>query len=198
MTNIRYEDNQGDHFARHISFPLWKYLWFGGLLKKMKSKKKITNVTEDKNTKALTMKLRYSLTHQCQIKYAAGTVVSLASTVVMSLSNIQAKRSFLNPSNPFQPPKLCQDPAQWLDSKVLLVAKQNQIEQGLIRFPPDFKPGPKHSRCENSSSGIQSYFRRLSVSTLLQLATVEPKSSSGRNWNSGRCKRIQTANFLIS
>ena len=146
------------------------------------------------------MKLRYSLTHQCQIKYAAGTVVSLASTVVMSLSNIQAKRSFLNPSNPFQPPTLCQDPAQWLDSKVLLEANQNQIKQGLIRGPPDkiFKPGSNHCRCENSSSGIQSYFRRLSVSTLLQLATVEPKSGSGRNWNTGRWKRIQTAYFLIS
>ena len=78
----------------------------------MKWKNKITNVTEDKNTKALTMKLKYTLTHQRQIQYTAGTVVSLASTVVMSLSNIQAKRSFLNPSNPFQPPTLCQDPAQ--------------------------------------------------------------------------------------
>ena len=125
---------------------------------------------------------------------------SKTSTVDMSLSNIQAKRTLFNPSNPFQPPTLCQDPAQWLDSKVLLVAKQNQIERGLIRFPPDrvFKPGSKHCRCENSSCGIQSYFRRLSGSTLLQLATVEPKSGSGRNWNSGRCKRIQTANFLIS
>ena len=146
------------------------------------------------------MKLSYSMPHQCQIQYTAGTVVSKASTVDMSLSNIQAKRSFLNPSNPFQPPTLCQDPTQWLDSKVLLVAKQNQIERGLIRFPPDrvSKPCSKHCRCENSSCGIQSYFRRLSGSTLLQLATVEPKSGSGRNWNSGRCKRIQTANFLIS
>ena len=125
---------------------------------------------------------------------------SKTSTVDMSLSNIQAKRTLFNPSNPFQPPTLCQDPAQWLDSKVLLVANQNQIKQGLIRFLPDrvFKPGSKHCRCENSSCGIQSYFRRLSGSTLLQLATVEPKSGSGRNWNSGRCKRIQTANFLIS
>ena len=45
---------------------------FGGLLKKMKWKKKITNVTKDKNTSALTMKLSYSMPHQCQIQYTAG------------------------------------------------------------------------------------------------------------------------------